>query len=122
MVITIILVIYSLSVQVLRTEVRREHLKKSNHYIGKATGFMSKHNVIFYAISFTVAYGASNFFLANSRTSLIGDFKSVSSLAHLIVIASGILVVLLVNYNLLTGRGLISDSFVESMRFKQPKG
>jgi hypothetical protein len=116
MVITIILVIYSLSVQALRTEVRREHLKNSNHYIGKATGLMSKHNVLFYAISFTVAYGASNFFLANSSESLIGGFKGVSSIAHLIVIASGILVILIVNYNLLTGRGLISEGFVESMR------
>ena len=116
MIITILLVIYSLSVQALRTEVRREHLKNSNHYIGKATGYMSKHNVIFYAISFTVAYGSSNFFLANSSTSLIGGFKGVSSLAHLIVIASGILVILIVNYNLLTGRGLISEGFVESMR------
>jgi hypothetical protein len=116
MMITIILVIYSLSVQTLRTEARRAHLKDSNHYIGKATGLMGRHNVIFYAISFTVAYGASNFFLANSDTSLIGGFQGVSRISHLIVIASGIIVLLIVNYNLLTGRGLISEGFVESMR------
>jgi len=116
MIITIILVIYSLSVQTLRTEARRAHLKDSNHYIGKATGLMGRHNVIFYAISFTVAYGASNFFLANSDTSLIGGFQGVSRVSHLIVIASGIIVLLIVNYNLLTGRGLISEGFVESMR------
>ena len=116
MIITIILVIYSLSVQTLRTEARRAHLKDSNHYIGKATGLMGRHNVIFYAISFTVAYGASNFFLANSDTSLIGGIKGVSRISHLIVIASGILVILIVNYNLLTGRGFISEGFVESMR------
>lgn len=116
MMITIILVIYSLSVQTLRTEARRAHLKDSNHYIGKATSLMGRHNVIFYAISFTVAYGASNFFLANSDTSLIGGFQGVSRISHLIVIASGIIVLLIVNYNLLTGRGLISEGFVESMR------
>lgn len=116
MMITIILVIYSLSVQTLRTEARRAHLKDSNDYIGKATGLMGRHNVIFYAISFTVAYGASNFFLANSDTSLIGGFQGVSRISHLIVIASGIIVLLIVNYNLLTGRGLISEGFVESMR------
>jgi hypothetical protein len=116
MIITIILVIYSLSVQTLRTEARRVHLKDTNHYLGKATGLMGRHNVIFYAISFTVAYGASNFFLANSDTSLIGGFQGVSRVSHLIVIASGIIVLLIVNYNLLTGRGLISEGFVESMR------
>jgi len=116
MVITIILVIYSLSFQALRTEVRRQHLKDTNHYIGKAGHFISKDNVIFYAISFTAAYGASNFFLANADTSLIGGIQGVSRISHLIVIISGIIVILIVNYNLLTGRGLISEGFIESMR------
>jgi len=118
MIITIVLVIYSLSFQALRTELRREHLKDTNHYIGKAGNLISKDNVIFYAISFTVAYGASNFFLATADTSLIGGIQGVSRISHMIVIISGILVILNVNYNLLTGRGLISDNFVESMRFK----
>ena len=121
MIITIVLVIYSLSFQALRTELRREHLKDTNHYIGKAGSLISKDNVIFYAISFTVAYGASNFFLATADTSLIGGIQGVSRISHMIVIMSGILVILIVNYNLLTGRGLISDSFVESMRFKSEK-
>ena len=121
MIITIVLVIYSLSFQALRTEIRREHLKDTNHYIGKAGNLISKDNVIFYAISFTVAYGASNFFLATADTSLIGGIQGVSRISHMIVIMSGILVILIVNYNLLTGRGLISDSFVESMRFKSGK-
>jgi len=116
MIITIILVIYSLSFQALRTELRREHLKDTNHYIGKAGTFISKENVIFYAISFTTAYGASNFFLATADTSLIGGIQGVSRISHMIVIISGILVILIVNYNLLTGRGLISDGFVQSMR------
>ena len=116
MVITIVLVIYSLSFQALRTEVRRQHLKDTNHYMGKAGYFISKDNVIFYAISFTAAYGASNFFLANADTSLIGGIQGVSRISHLIVIISGIIVILIVNYNLLTGRGLISEGFLESMR------
>ena len=116
MIITIMLVIYSLSVNVLRGEARRAHLSPTNHYIGKATGLMSRHNVIFYSISFTIAYGASNFFLATADTSLIGGIKGVSRIAHMIVLVSGILVLLIVNYNLLTGRGLISEGFVESMR------
>lgn len=116
MIITIILVIYSLSFQALRTELRREKLKDTNYYIGKAGNFISKSNVIFYAISFTTAYGASNFFLATADTSLIGGIQGVSRISHMIVIISGILVILIVNYNLLTGRGLISDGFVESMR------
>ena len=116
MIITIMLVIYSLSVNVLRGEARRAHLSPTNHYIGKATGLMSRHNVIFYSISFTIAYGASNFFLATADTSLIGGIKGVSRIAHMIVLISGILVLLIVNYNLLTGRGLISEGFVESIR------
>ena len=116
MIITIVLVIYSLSFQALRTEVRRQHLKDTNHYMGKAGHFISKDNVIFYAISFTAAYGASNFFLATADTSLIGGIQGVSRISHLIVIISGIIVILIVNYNLLTGRGLISEGFFESMR------
>ena len=72
--------------------------------------------LIFYSISFTIAYGASNFFLATADTSLIGGIKGVSRIAHMIVLVSGILVLLIVNYNLLTGRGLISEGFVESIR------
>ena len=121
MIITIVLVIYSLSFQALRTELRREHLKDTNHYIGKAGNLISKDNVIFYAISFTVAYGASNFFLATADTSLIGGIQGVSRISHMIVIISGILVILIVNYNLLTGRGLISDNYVETMRFKSKR-
>ena len=116
MIITIFLVIYSLSFQALRTEARRAHLKSTNHYMGKAGNFITKDNVIFYAISFTLAYGASNFFLANSDTSAIGGIRSVSQISHMIVLVSGILVILIVNYNLLTGRGLIQEGFVESMR------
>tara|TARA_B100000902_G_scaffold8677_1_gene10945 strand:- start:18114 stop:19442 length:1329 start_codon:yes stop_codon:yes gene_type:complete len=116
MIVTIMLVIYSLSVNVLRGEARRAHLSPTNHYIGKATGLMSRHNVIFYSISFTIAYGASNFFLATADTSLIGGIKGVSRIAHMIVLVSGILVLLIVNYNLLTGRGLIPEGFVESIR------
>ena len=73
MIITIMLVIYSLSANVLRGEARRAHLSPTNHYIGKATGLMSRHNVIFYSLSFTIAYGASNFFLATADTSLINS-------------------------------------------------
>ena len=116
MIITIFLVIYSLSFQALRTEARRAHLKSTNHYMGKATNFITKENVIFYAISFTLAYGASNFFLANFDTSLIGGIRGVSKISHLIVLVSGIFVILIVNYNLLTGRGLIQEGFVNSMR------
>ena len=116
MIITIFLVIYSLSFQALRTEARRAHLKSTNHYMGKATNFITKENVIFYAISFTLAYGASNFFLANFDTSLIGGIRGVSKISHLVVLVSGIFVILIVNYNLLTGRGLIKEGFVNSMR------
>ena len=116
MIITIFLVIYSLSFQALRTEARRAHLKSTNHYMGKATSFITKDNVIFYAISFTLAYGASNFFLANFDTSLIGGIRGVSKISHMIVLISGIFVILIVNYNLLTGRGLIQEGFVNSMR------
>ena len=115
MIFTIMLIIYSLSVQTLRTEARRNHLKDITNDTSKSSGFMSKHNVIFYSISFTVAYGASSFFLANDA-SFIGNVKNVSRISHLIVIFSGILVLLLVNHNLLTGRGLIPKGFIESMR------
>ena len=115
MIFTIMLIIYSLSVQTLRAEARRGHLSDSNHYVGKASGLMNKHNVIFYSISFTIVYGASSFFLATD-SSFIGDVKNVSRLSHLIVIVSGIIVLLLVNYNLLTGKGLMTKGFIESMR------
>ena len=116
MLVTIFLVIYSLSFQALRTEARRAHLKDTNHYMGKAGNFITRENVIFYAISFTTAYGASNFFLANSDASLIGGIQGVSRISHMIVILSGILVILIVNYNLLTGRGFIQEGFIDSIR------
>ena len=116
MLVTIFLVIYSLSFQALRTEARRAHLKDTSHYMGKAGNFITRENVIFYAISFTTAYGASNFFLANSDASLIGGIQGVSRISHMIVILSGILVILIVNYNLLTGRGFIQEGFIDSIR------
>ena len=109
MIVTIMLVIYSLSAQTLRSEVRTN--KKDNR-----NTLMNRHNVIFYAISFTMAYGASSFFLASEGTSLISNIKSVGFVSHLIVIISGMLVLLLVNYTALVGRGLIDKGFVESMR------
>ena len=63
-----------------------------------------------------LAYGASNFFLANSDASLIGGIQGVSRISHMIVILSGILVILIVNYNLLTGRGFIQEGFIDSIR------
>ena len=63
-----------------------------------------------------MAYGASSFFLASEGTSLISNIKSVGFVSHLIVIISGMLVLLLVNYTALVGRGLIDKGFVESMR------
>ena len=46
----------------------------------------------------------------------IDNIKSVSIISHLIVIVSGIIVILLVNYTALVGRGLIDKGFVESIR------
>ena len=109
MIITIMLVIYSLSAQTLRSEIRKNKKEKKGN-------IMNRHNVIFYAISFTMAYGASNFFLASEGTMFVSNIKSVGFVSHLIVIASGILVLLLVNYTALVGRGLIDKGFVESMR------
>ncbi|HIF37635.1 MAG: hypothetical protein CXT75_02690 [Methanobacteriota archaeon] len=109
MIVTIMLVIYSLSAQALRSEVRKNK-KESKRNI------MNRHNVIFYAISFTAAYGASSFFLASDGTLFVSNIKTVGFVSHLIVIASGILVLLLVNYTALVGRGLIDKGFVESMR------
>ena len=110
MVITIMLVIYSLSVQALRSEKRNEKSASSKR------GIMNRDNVIFYAISFTAAYGASTFFLVSKETMLVADIKNVGFISHLIVIASGILVMLLVNYTALVGRGLIDQGFVDSIR------
>jgi len=110
MVITIMLVIYSLSVQALRSEKRNEKSDSSKR------GIMNRDNVIFYAISFTAAYGASTFFLVSKETMLVDDIKNVGFISHLIVIASGILVMLLVNYTALVGRGLIDQGFVDSIR------
>ena len=110
MVITIMLVIYSLSAQALRSETRNEAGSKPKSNI------LNRHNVIFYAISFTAAYGASSFFLASKGTMFIDNIKNVGFISHLIVIASGILVMLLVNYTALVGRGLIDQGFVDSIR------
>jgi|TARA_B100000959_G_C14896905_1_gene589182 hypothetical protein len=109
MVVTIMLVIYSLSAQALRSEVRKNTKESKRNTI-------NRHNVIFYAISFTAAYGASSFFLISSGTLFVSNIKTVGFVSHLIVIASGILVLLLVNYTALVGRGLIDKGFVESMR------
>jgi hypothetical protein len=111
MVITIMLVIYSLSAQALRSETRSE--ASGGNLRGN---ILNRHNVIFYAISFTAAYGASSFFLASRGTMFVDNIKSVGFISHLIVIASGILVLLLVNYTALVGRGLIDRGFVESLR------
>ena len=115
MILTIMLIIYSLSVQTLRAESRHSSSSQDSTFSGRASGFMTKSNVIFYSISFTLVYGASSFFLATD-SSFIGDVKNVSRLSHLIVIVSGLLVLLIVNYNLLTGRGLTTKGFIESMR------
>lgn len=109
MVITIMLVIYSLSAQALRSETRNKGQAKKGRII-------NPDNVIFYAISFTAAYGASSFFLASEGTLFVSDIKNVGFVSHLIVITSGILVLLLVNYTALVGRGLIDQGFVDSIR------
>jgi hypothetical protein len=110
MIFTIMLVIYSLSAQTLRSEKRQS--KESNTKIN----LMNRHNVILYAISFTAAYGASNFFLASEGTSFVSDIRHVGFFSHLIVIVSGIVVILLANYTALVGRGLIDQGFVDSIR------
>jgi hypothetical protein len=46
----------------------------------------------------------------------VDNIRSVGFISHLIVIISGILVLLLVNYTALVGRGLIDQGFVESIR------
>ena len=114
MIMTIMLVIYSLSAQTLRSERRKN--KASN----QKQNIMNRHNVILYAISFTAAYGASSFFLASGGTSFVSNIKNVGFISHLIVIISGILVILLSNYTALVGRGLIDQGFVDSIR--TPKG
>ena len=116
MFITIVVVIYSLSVQVLRTEARRDHLSRTPHYIGSAEGMINRHNVIFIAISFTIAYGASNFFLTAGDQPLVDDTRSIGFVSHSIVLLSGIVVMLLANYNFLTGRGLLKKGFFETLR------
>jgi hypothetical protein len=98
MFITILVAIYSLSVQAL-----------------KAEGIINRQNVIFYATAFTIAYGASSFFLTADE-GLISDPKTVGRVAHIIVLASGMLVLLLANYNFLTGRGLMKKGFFEALR------
>ncbi|OIR22705.1 MAG: hypothetical protein BET99_03865 [Marine Group III euryarchaeote CG-Epi2] len=110
MIMTIMLVIYSLSAQTLRSERRKN--KASN----QKQNIMNRHNVILYAISFTAAYGASSFFLASGGTSFVSNIKNVGFISHLIVIISGILVILLSNYTALVGRGLIDQGFVDSIR------
>ncbi|MDC0526685.1 hypothetical protein OAO35_01900 [Euryarchaeota archaeon] len=110
MIFTIMLVIYSLSAQTLRSEKRKS--KVSNEKMN----LMNRHNVILYAISFTAAYGASNFFLASEGTSFVSDIRNVGFFSHLIVIVSGIVVILLANYTALVGRGLIDQGFVDSIR------
>ena len=98
MFVTILVAIYSLSVQAL-----------------KAEGVINRHNVIFYATAFTIAYGASSFFLTVDE-GLISDPKTVGRVAHVIVLASGMLVLLLVNYNFLRRRDLVNSSFTAALR------
>ena len=98
MFITILVAIYSLSVQAL-----------------KAEGIINRQNVIFYATAFTIAYGASSFFLTVDE-GLISDPKTVGRVAHVIVLASGMLVLLLVNYNFLRRRNLVNSSFTAALR------
>ncbi len=98
MFVTILVAIYSLSVQAL-----------------KAEGIINRHNVIFYATAFTIAYGASSFFLTVDE-GLISDPKTVGRVAHVIVLASGMLVLLLVNYNFLRRRNLVEGSFTAALR------
>ncbi|OIR12572.1 MAG: hypothetical protein BEU05_03020 [Marine Group III euryarchaeote CG-Bathy2] len=98
MFVTILVAIYSLSVQAL-----------------KAEGIINRHNVIFYATAFTIAYGASSFFLTADE-GVISDTKTVGRVAHVIVLASGMLVLLLVNYNFLRRRNLIEGSFTAALR------
>ena len=98
MFVTILVAIYSLSVQAL-----------------KAEGIINRHNVIFYATAFTIAYGASSFFLTADE-GLISDTKTVGRVAHVIVLASGMLVLLLVNYNFLRRRNLVEGSFTAALR------
>ncbi|MDP7256255.1 MAG: hypothetical protein QGE96_04700, partial [Candidatus Poseidoniia archaeon] len=74
-----------------------------------------RHNVIFYATAFTIAYGASSFFLTVDA-GLISDPKTVGRVAHVIVLASGMLVLLLVNYNFLRRRDLVNSSFTAALR------
>ena len=110
MIMTIMLVIYSLSAQTLRSEQRKNNIGNQKQHL------MNRHNVILYAISFTAAYGASSFFLASGGTSFVSNIKNVGFISHLIVIISGILVILLANYTALVGRGLIDQGFVDSIR------
>ena len=98
MFVTILVAIYSLSVQAL-----------------KAEGIINRHNVIFYATAFTIAYGASSFFLTADE-GVISDTKTVGRVAHVIVLASGMLVLLLVNYNFLRRRNLVEGSFTAALR------
>ena len=98
MFVTILVAIYSLSVQAL-----------------KAEGIINRHNVIFYATAFTIAYGASSFFLTADE-GVISDTKTVGQVAHVIVLASGMLVLLLVNYNFLRRRNLVEGSFTAALR------
>ena len=98
MFVTILVAIYSLSVQAL-----------------KAEGIINRHNVIFYATAFTIAYGASSFFLTADE-GLVSGTKTVGRVAHVIVLASGMLVLLLVNYNFLLRRNLVEGSFTAALR------
>ena len=98
MFVTILVAIYSRSVQAL-----------------KAEDIINRHNVIFYATAFTIAYGASSFFLTADE-GLVSGTKTVGRVAHVIVLASGMLVLLLVNYNFLRRRNLVEGSFTAALR------
>ncbi|RZD32642.1 MAG: hypothetical protein CXT74_02375 [Methanobacteriota archaeon] len=77
---------------------------------------INRHNVIFIAISFTIVYGASNFFLTAGDRPLVDDPRSIGFVSHFIVLLSGVFVMLLANYNFLTGRGLLKKGFFEALR------
>ena len=99
MTITILVVIYSLSVQALKSE-----------------GLINRHNVIFFSIAFTMVYGASSFFLTAGDDALIDDPKNVGRISHTIVLVSGILVILLTNLNFMKQEGLITGGLLVNMQ------
>ena len=99
MTITILVVIYSLSVQALKSE-----------------GLINRHNVIYFSIAFTMVYGASSFFLTAGDEALIDDPKSVGRISHTIVLVSGVLVILLTNLNFMKQEGIVTGGLLINLR------